>query len=50
MWKLDWVKIGWKRIRKVVSGHPETSGAVGSWIRFCHFDERQMLLSLNYDE
>ena len=26
------------------------SVAVGSWIRFCHFDERQMLLSLNYDE
>lgn len=34
MWKLDWVKTGWKRIRKVVSGHPETSGAVGSWISF----------------
>ena len=34
MWKLDWVRIGWKRIRKVFSGHPETSGAVGSWISF----------------
>ena len=35
MWKLI-KKTGWKRIRKVVSGHPETKQlAVGL---VCHFD------------
>ena len=47
MWKLDWVKIGWKRIRKVVSGHPETSGAVGSWISFVISTEEKSHNSYN---
>ena len=47
MLKLDWVKTGWKRIRKVFSGHPETSGAVGSWISFVISTEEKSHNSYN---